>query len=144
MTGKPVHRSGKTDTVRSSGSVGRLEGLGAVVTGSSTGIGETIARTLAAAGAGVVVCGRDRTRADNVASSIRSVGGRAFSAVADLAGDPTNIREFARAAAAELDGQVDILVNNAAFYPVTATEALPDTDLNAMLAVNVRAPHVLV
>jgi NAD(P)-dependent dehydrogenase (short-subunit alcohol dehydrogenase family) len=43
-----------------------------------------------------------------------------------------------------LGGRVDILVNNAGIYPATSTPDLPDADLDAMLAVNVRAPHVLV
>ena len=38
----------------------------------------------------------------------------------------------------------DILVNNAGIYPVTATDQLTDDDLDAMLAINIRAPHVLV
>jgi NAD(P)-dependent dehydrogenase (short-subunit alcohol dehydrogenase family) len=42
-----------------------------------------------------------------------------------------------------LGGRVDILVNNAGLYPATATADLPDGDLDAMLAVNIRAPHVL-
>ncbi|HEY0933880.1 MAG TPA: SDR family oxidoreductase, partial [Trebonia sp.] len=41
-------------------------------------------------------------------------------------------------------GPVDILVNNAGIYPATSTPDLPDDDLDAMLAVNIRAPHVLV
>ncbi|MET3804635.1 NAD(P)-dependent dehydrogenase (short-subunit alcohol dehydrogenase family) [Nakamurella sp. UYEF19] len=43
-----------------------------------------------------------------------------------------------------LGGRIDILVNNAGVYPVTLTEDLPDADLDAMLAINIRAPHVLV
>lgn len=40
--------------------------------------------------------------------------------------------------------RIDILINNAGICPSTATEDLDDTDLEAMLAGNIRAPHVLV
>lgn len=42
-----------------------------------------------------------------------------------------------------LGGHIDILVNNAGIYPATSTADLTDDDLDAMLAVNIRAPHVL-
>jgi 3-oxoacyl-[acyl-carrier protein] reductase len=54
------------------------------------------------------------------------------------------LRAFADSAVAVLDGRVDILVNNAGIYPVLPTAMLPDEDLDAVLAVNIRAPHVLV
>jgi NAD(P)-dependent dehydrogenase (short-subunit alcohol dehydrogenase family) len=54
------------------------------------------------------------------------------------------LRAFAAEATATLGGRVDILVNNAGLYPATPTADLPDADLDAMLAVNIRAPHVLV
>lgn len=116
----------------------------AVVTGSTSGIGEATARVLAAAGVRVVVSGRDRSRADRVVSMITNAGGSAHAVPVDLGGSYDQVRTFAREATAALGGRVDILVNNAGLYPVTATEALPDSDLEAMLAVNVRAPHVLV
>lgn len=71
-------------------------------------------------------------------------GGRADLVEADLAGTYDALRAFAAEATSILGGRVDILVNNAGIYPATLTEDLPDADLDAMLAVNVRAPHVLV
>jgi len=62
----------------------------------------------------------------------------------DLAGAPDDIRAFATEATALLGGRVDVLVNNAGVYPVGPTDALTDADLDAVLATNVRAPHVLV
>jgi 3-oxoacyl-[acyl-carrier protein] reductase len=98
----------------------RLAGRTAVVTGSSAGIGEAVARVLASSGATVVVT------------------------ALDLAGSYTDLRRFATEATDVLGGRVDVLVNNAGIYPVGPTETLPDADLDALLAVNVRAPHVLV
>jgi NAD(P)-dependent dehydrogenase (short-subunit alcohol dehydrogenase family) len=116
----------------------------AIVTGSTSGIGAAVAHLLAARGAHVVVSGRDTTRGEHVAAGIRADGGRADFVPADLGGSYAGIRDFAAAATATLGGQVDILVNNAGIYPATATDGLADADLDAMLAVNVRGPHVLV
>jgi len=62
----------------------------------------------------------------------------------DLAGPHAGLRAFAARATDVLGGRVDVLVNNAGIYPAPATADLADADLDAMLAVNVRAPHVLV
>lgn len=128
----------------SSTSASRLSGRTAVVTGSTSGIGAATARALAAEGAQVAVSGRDRSRGDAVVKEIVDGGGAAVFVEADLAGSYAELRRFASSAADALGGRVDLLVNNAGVYPVSATEALPDDDLDRMLAVNVRAPHVLV
>ncbi|MFG2076255.1 SDR family NAD(P)-dependent oxidoreductase [Nonomuraea maritima] len=122
----------------------RLAGRTAVVTGSTSGIGAAIARVLAGEGAHVVVSGRDAARGELVVKEIQQAGGRADFVPADLAGGYDELRAFAARATETLGGRVDILVNNAGIYPATLTEDLPDADLDAMLAVNVRAPHVLV
>jgi 3-oxoacyl-[acyl-carrier protein] reductase len=122
----------------------RLAGRTAVVTGSTSGIGEAIARVLAASGATVVVSGRDSTRAQAVVDAIVADGGSAHAVVGDLGGSYADIRRFAEAATIALDGRVDILVNNAGIYPTPATATLSDADLDAVLATNIRAPHVLV
>ncbi|MDV6376161.1 SDR family NAD(P)-dependent oxidoreductase [Deinococcus arenicola] len=122
----------------------RLAGQKAIVTGSSSGIGEAIARVLAASGAEVVVSGRDMARAQGVVDAIKQSGGKAYAVAADLAGSYADLRRFVQEATEALGGQVDILVNNAGVYPVMPTEALPDADLDAILATNIRAPHVLV
>ncbi|WP_144720558.1 SDR family NAD(P)-dependent oxidoreductase [Agrococcus jejuensis] len=122
----------------------RLAGRTAIVTGSSSGLGEAIAHALAASGAHVVVHGRDVARAERVASAIDAAGGRASVVVADLGESPSAVREFARRATAALGGHVDVLVNNAGIFPVGATAELPDADVAALLATNVRVPHDLV
>ena len=122
----------------------RFAGRTAIVTGSTSGIGEAIAVALAADGAHVVVSGRDASRGDRVVDTVRAAGGRADFVAVDLGGSYADIRAFAASATDALGGQVDILVNNAGVYPATATEDLADDDLDAMLAINIRAPHVLV
>jgi NAD(P)-dependent dehydrogenase (short-subunit alcohol dehydrogenase family) len=122
----------------------RLDSQTAIVTGSTSGIGAAIAESLATHGAHVVVSGRDSDRGAAVVASIRAAGGAADFVAVDLAAQYADLREFADAATAALGGRVDILVNNAGIYPATATPDLSDADLDAMLAINVRAPHVLV
>lgn len=95
----------------------QLVGRRALVTGSSSGLGEAIARRLAAEGATVVVHGRDRARAEAVAKSIREDGGVADVAIGDLATDAGAAQ--VHAAAAE-GGSVDILVNNVGIYEPAA------------------------
>ncbi|MCJ0979261.1 SDR family oxidoreductase [Rhodococcus sp. ARC_M12] len=122
----------------------QLLGRTAVVTGSTSGIGAAIALTLAAEGASVVVSGRDAERGKALALRISETGGTATFVDVDLSGSYQELREFAARSTGALGGRVDILVNNAGIYPATATADLPDDQLDAMLAVNVRAPHVLV
>ena len=121
-----------------------LPGTTAIVTGSTSGIGAAIASTLARAGAHVVLSGRDAARGRAVADEIAAAGGRADVVAVDLAGGYADLRAFTTEATAALGGRVDLLVLNAGVYPVTATDQLPDAELDAMLAINIRAPHVLV
>ena len=133
-----------TDTTNAKTKPGRLADRSAIITGSTSGIGAAIALTLAGAGAHIIVSGRDATRGQKVVDDIRTAGGRGNFLEVDLQGSYEQLRAFATAATSTLAGHVDILINNAGIYPVTATEQLPDNDLDAMLAVNIRAPHVLV
>ncbi|MFK0102300.1 MULTISPECIES: SDR family NAD(P)-dependent oxidoreductase [unclassified Streptomyces] len=121
-----------------------LAGRTALVTGSSSGIGEATARVLAASGAEVVVSGRDAGRAQSVVDRIVKDGGRAHTVTADLGAEPDDIRAFAQRARDALGGAVDILVNNAGVYPGLRTETVTDEEMQALWATNIRAPHVLV
>ncbi len=120
-----------------------LAGRRAVVTGSTSGIGAATVRLLAARGAHVVVTGRDKVRGDAVVADVRRDGGSAVFVPSELAGPPDALRDTARAWAEALGGPVDLLVHNAALCPPVDTVSLTDADLEATLAVNVRAPHVL-
>jgi 3-oxoacyl-[acyl-carrier protein] reductase len=86
----------------------KLTGRRALVTGSSSGIGEAIARMLAKEGAAVVVHGRNRERAEKVAAEIKAAG----VAIGDLATDEGAAAVYSEARSA-LGGSVEILINNA-------------------------------
>jgi NAD(P)-dependent dehydrogenase (short-subunit alcohol dehydrogenase family) len=114
-----------------------------LVTGSTSGIGAATARTLAAHGWRVVVTGRDQTRGAAVVAEIEGSDGQAVFVPSDLTSRPEALRDFARAATEAADGQLDAVVHNAALCPAVDTVNLSDTELEATLAVNIRAPHVL-
>jgi NAD(P)-dependent dehydrogenase (short-subunit alcohol dehydrogenase family) len=89
----------------------KLDGKTALVTGSSKGIGEAIARGLAREKATVIVHGRNRAETECVAHEIIAEGGRAHAVTGDLTIDDEVERLIDEARA--LAGRIDILVNNA-------------------------------
>jgi 3-oxoacyl-[acyl-carrier protein] reductase len=89
----------------------KLDGKVALVTGSSKGIGEAIARGLARENAVVVVHGRDRSETERVAHDISALGGQVHAVVGDLTVDDEVEHLVGRAQT--LAGPIDILVNNA-------------------------------
>jgi 3-oxoacyl-[acyl-carrier protein] reductase len=89
----------------------QLDGKVALVTGSSKGIGEAIAMTLAREGAHVVIHGRDRAQVDRVVEAVQAHGGSASAVLADLTQDE-DVAELHRKVESDL-GSIDILVNNA-------------------------------
>lgn len=86
----------------------QLKGRRALVTGSSSGIGEAIVRLLVEEGASVVVHGRDRGRAEAIAKEIGAAG----VAIGELQADGAAEAVHAEAVKA-LGGNVELLINNA-------------------------------
>lgn len=89
-----------------------LAGKSAVITGSTAGIGEAIARVFASEGARVAVTGRREVKGRQVVDEIVKKGGDAFYVKADVSIEP-DIKKLV-AQALEQCGKIDILVNNAA------------------------------
>jgi NAD(P)-dependent dehydrogenase (short-subunit alcohol dehydrogenase family) len=92
-----------------------LKGKKAIVTGSSSGIGEGIAKCLAREGVHVMIQGRKKEKLQRVVREITSNGGVAHY----IEGDLTKDSDTKRIAATTLQvfGQLDILVNNAGAFP---------------------------
>lgn len=88
-----------------------LTGKVALVTGGSQGIGESIAKALAASGAHVVVAARSEDKAAAVAQAIAAAGGSAEALRLDVA-DPASVTAAFKAVV-EKHGKLDVLVNNA-------------------------------
>ena len=114
-----------------------LKGKIALVTGATGGIGSAAARLLAANGAEIIVSGRDPVRGEATVAAITDAGGTARFVAADL----TDIAALRRLA--DTAGDVDILVNNAALFPVGTTVTQDIESFDRALAANIRAPYFL-
>jgi 3-oxoacyl-[acyl-carrier protein] reductase len=90
----------------------------ALVTGSTAGIGAETARVLAAEGASVVIHGRNADGAEKTAEELRGAGAEVAIVLGDLTDDQETLRVAHEAASAF--GGIDILINNAGSYPITA------------------------
>jgi NAD(P)-dependent dehydrogenase (short-subunit alcohol dehydrogenase family) len=122
----------------------RLTGRHALVTGSTSGIGRSIAMALAREGATVVVSGRNKEAGDTVVQAIRTAGGVAHFVRADLAEGGRAAGHLAHAAAERLGGPVNVLVNNAALLiPAQSLTGVDEQMADMALAVNVKAPALL-
>jgi len=116
----------------------QVKGKRALITGSSSGLGEAIAIMLATEGADVIIHGRDEKRTKSVTDKINQSGGKAEYVMGDLASDE-GADSIVKAALA--NGQVDILINNAGVYhgqpwmDVTPKEWLDTYNINVVSGV---------
>ena len=88
-----------------------LKGRVAIVTGGNGGIGLGMARGLAAAGASVVVAGRNTEKSQAAARELGKLGAEAIAVTVDVTDEPA-VERLAKAARDRF-GRIDILVNNA-------------------------------
>ena len=118
----------------------RLSNQVILITGSTTGIGEFMARRFVAEGARVILHGRDAKRGEALKAELGSDKAAFIQGDLAHADDPERLAE----AAVKCFGQIDALVNNAA---LTTRATLEETDVaffDRMFAVNVRAPLMLI
>jgi NADP-dependent 3-hydroxy acid dehydrogenase YdfG len=107
-----------------------------LVTGASGGIGEGIARELAAHGGKVLLGARRRDRVEAIAAEIRAAGGTAEARALDVT-DRASMAGFAQAAL-DLWGRIDVLVNNAGVMPLSPLSAGKQDEWGRMVDVNVK------
>jgi retinol dehydrogenase-12 len=118
-----------------------MKGQVVAVTGANAGIGRATARALAAMGAKVLACGRDRGRLDEAIASIRAEvpGAEVTPLVADLS-SVNDVRGLAGQIRAQTD-RLDVLINNAGIGVDRRQETVDGFELT--FAVNHLAPFVL-
>lgn len=112
----------------------------AVVTGSTRGLGESMARELFAQGAAVLITGRNEERGREIAAELDPSGERAASAPLDV----SSRESFGSVLddAVRRWGRIDILVNNAGMTPSTPFAEITDNEWNTVLETNLRSVFI--
>jgi NAD(P)-dependent dehydrogenase (short-subunit alcohol dehydrogenase family) len=119
-----------------------LEGKVAIITGSSRGIGRSIAEHLATAGAKVVISSRKEDACKKVADSINDKGGEAIAVAANIS-DKSQLQQLVEATRNKW-GRIDVLVCNAASNPYYGPMAdMPDEAFDKILHNNIVSNHWL-
>jgi 3-oxoacyl-[acyl-carrier protein] reductase len=115
-----------------------LSGKKALVTGSTRGIGRSIAALLAECGADVAIVGRDQAKADEVAAAIPRAKGFACDVSV-----PEQVEQLVANVEATLGG-IDILVNNAGITRDNLVLRIKNEDWDAVIDANLRSAFVAI
>jgi 3-oxoacyl-[acyl-carrier protein] reductase len=121
-----------------------LRDKSALITGSSSGIGRSVALAMAAAGADIVInhpSPREAATAAELAEQIRALGRRAVIIEADVA-DEQAVSSMVEQASREL-GRIDILVNNAGIAAAAPVHELDVAVWDRVLAVHLRGTFLM-
>jgi NAD(P)-dependent dehydrogenase (short-subunit alcohol dehydrogenase family) len=120
----------------------RLDGRRALVTGGSKGLGLVMATALAEAGADVALVSRNLAECRAAADSIaRATGRRLIAFEADVTRSDQVERLVTQVQ--EALGPVDVLINNAGINVRGAAEELSESDWDAVVGVNLKAPFLV-
>jgi NADP-dependent 3-hydroxy acid dehydrogenase YdfG len=107
-----------------------------VITGASSGIGESTARLLAGSGAKVVLGARRTDRIDALVKDITAKGGAALGFQADVT-KRSEVEALVQGAIHEY-GRIDVIVNDAGIMPIAPMAALKVEEWDRMIDVNIR------
>ncbi|WP_426954480.1 SDR family oxidoreductase [Muricoccus radiodurans] len=107
-----------------------------LITGASSGIGEGVARELAAAGAKLLLGARRTDRLDALTRELNAQGGTVLSRRLDVT-DRADVAAFAAAARAAW-GRVDVIVNNAGVMPLSLMASMKVEEWERMVDVNIK------
>ncbi|MED4754522.1 SDR family oxidoreductase [Brevibacillus choshinensis] len=107
-----------------------------IITGASSGIGESTAKLLAQNGAKIVLAARREERLRLLKSTIEEIGGIAVYKVTDVSSHE-EVEELARFAV-DTFGQIDVLVNNAGIMPLSYLHEKKITEWDQMIDVNIK------
>ncbi len=113
-----------------------LSGKVALVTGASSGLGVHFARTLAGAGAVVVIAARRADRLSSLQAELQRGGGRAVAIDLDVQSGASIAAAFDRTE--QTLGAIDIVVNNAGISIVKPALDMPEADWDAVVDTNLR------
>lgn len=112
--------------------MGRLEGKVIIVTGAAMGMGRTFALGLAREGARIVAA--DIRDTSTTVDAIRAAGSTCLGVQTDVS-QPDDVERMVRQTI-DTFGHIDVLVNNAAIYPMQALEQITPDDWHKVLGVN--------
>jgi 3-oxoacyl-[acyl-carrier protein] reductase len=111
-----------------------LKGKVALITGASKGIGKACAHALAVEGCSVVICARGREALDKTAGEIKTGEMEVLAVQADIA-SPQDIVNMV-AVTMEKFGRIDVLVNNAGFFPIRMFEQMSQEEWQRVIDIN--------
>lgn len=120
----------------------QLDSKIAVVTGAGRGVGEAVARKLAAMGAHVLLVARDAASLKAVEQKVQKAGGQATSLPCDLL-DPEAVAQLGERVAREFE-HCDILVNNAGVSQSGPLHEVAPEEWDRVLNTNLRGPYLMI